>query len=699
MNDKLLAKAIGDSVVSLGIRESAKDVEDELEYLLKEPLDLFLMHPNWPSGLTLSGIPIEISLAISSDGSPSIRYVVDITNHREGLAGNWNRYIEYTTAIIGKDQSSQLWRLHAKHLDGISPLFRSRMFHGVDYGPNGFKCATIFFSYKNWIPYLKLEKQFPSFASAIDKSLNQYNGHHPPYVDIISYDFTSNGEIASNKFYGFLDYNNQKKQFSDVASCHPDLEFAGKVFEKFQAVSFAHKTERSLMIQFSLDPYTEVCRQKIHFPCVPWGWNNSRGLFDLVAYLSNTFNLNLWPLYVVLGIFSEYKIPLKPSWIGIGPGNFNPSVSFYFYPQLEQKPDIRIKNEMYLQNIDHNETNGIATISKKSKIPLHLELIDEMLNRAIEYIISTKEEDGHWIDFDLPQGKSDEWVTAYIVSILSNDMCKDSQIRISEWLHKRFRPGKGWSYNRKTKTDADSTALGFLALHRLGATLPEDPYETLLQYRLPSGGYHAYIDWDLDIEHGIGSAEITSLVLLAHIETGLQNFDIICDTVANLISQQRDEGGWNAFWWKDDLFATYRTILALNAFVQFATSGKETARLPINLVQSANNALKGARPSISAHAVSNEPFILGLWLSSWFAAQGNVHYPSVDRILYNLYSQQQEDGKWLSSPIKRIAKTKLLRPWARSDSGCLYLDSQCLITTTTVIEGLKSLRQALILKD
>ena len=127
----------------------------------------------------------------------------------------------------------------------------------------------------------------------------------------------------------------------------------------------------------------------------------------------------------------------------------------------------------------------------------------------------------------------------------------------------------------------------------------------------------------------------------------------------------------------------------------FATLGNRTHQLPITVVQSAVQSVKNARPSISAQVAPDEPFVLGLWLSSWFAAQGNVYYPSVDRILCHLRSHQQEDGRWLSVPIKRIARTKPLCPWAHLDTGRLYLDSKCLITTATVIEGLRALRQAL----
>lgn len=690
---KRLAEAIGDSIVTVGISESANDVVDEVEYLLSEPLDLFLNHPNWPSGLTSDGVPFEFSIAISGDDSLSIRYAVDTTDHRQGIGGNWSRYLEYAKGItrIASDQYPRLWKLLTKHLDGTPPLFRSRMVHGVGYGSFGSRRSTLYFTTR-WLSNEELEKRFPSLTSAIESILNQYSGHHLSNIDIISYDFIDTGEVASTKFYRWLDYNNLKQLFSEASGHHSDLVPASKVFKYFLASSNVPQIERLFPLQFSFDQHMELFRQKIHFLCSIGGWNRPKGLLDLVAYLSNTFSINMWPLYAVLGVFSEYKIPLKPTFVAIGPGELHPSVSFYFCPVLKEAPcATQIEGTTSSHRIVHGKINARATTSARSRF----DLIDKMLKRAIDYILKKRDKDGHWVDFALPQGMSDEWVTAYIVAALSNDSsCYKYLAPSVEWLQKRFRPDEGWGYNRTTPADADSTALGLLALHRNRATLPESANYTLLRYRLPSGGYCAYTDQDLDHEHGTGPADITSAVLLTQIETGLFETNIICDALINLISQQREEGGWNSFWWKDDLFAACRTLNALNAFIQFATLRKAT-QLPENVIQSAISAVKYARPSISAQAIPDEPFILGLWLSAWFASQGVVYYPSVDRILRHLCSLQQDDGRWLSVPIKRVARTKLLRPWARSDSGKLYLDPQCLITTITVIEGIKALRQAL----
>lgn len=694
---KLLAEAIADSVVSVGICERADEIVAEAEYLLAESLGWFLKHPNWPSDLASGGIPLEVSVAIANNGNPSIRYAVDVADHRHGIAGNWSRYIDYAEHIMGIaiDQTPQLWGLLAKHLDGISATSNTRVVHGVGYVSSEFKRASLYFSTR-WLSYAELENRFANYTSAIDRTLDKYGGSQPPFVEWIAYDFDE-GEIVRTKFYWQLSPTDQTKQLSDVAGQHPDLAAAGKVFEHFLASSNSRRVEHSLGLQLSFNQEAELLRQNIMFSCKNLGLDQPQSLLDLIVYLSNTFSLNLCPLYIVLHVFSEYKIQLKPTLFAIGHGEPCPSVSFYFCPVLEQVPfKIPVEGTISLPWAVSEKTNAPYTTSTGDKVESRLELINEMLARATDYILRKRETDGYWVDFALPQGTSDEWVTAYITATLSNDPVLRNNLTSSVgWLQRRFRPGEGWGYNRNTIADADSTALSLLALHRMGVPLPEGARDALLRYRLHSGGYSAYTEWDLDHEHGTGPAEITSVVLLAQLETGLIEADVIYDAVMNLVSQQRDEGGWNAFWWKDDLFATYRTLQALNAFVRFATLGKGSDQLPSNVVESAAKAVRDARPSVSAHATPDEPFILGLWLSSWFAAHGNVYYPSVDRILYHLRSQQQEDGRWLSVPIRRIARTKLLRPWARSDSGRLYLDSRCLITTTTVIEGLRALRRAL----
>jgi hypothetical protein len=109
--------------------------------------------------------------------------------------------------------------------------------------------------------------------------------------------------------------------------------------------------------------------------------------------------------------------------------------------------------------------------------------------------------------------------------------------------------------------------------------------------------------------------------------------------------------------------------------------------------------LERVRPSISAQAVNSEPITLGLWLANWLTVGGDLSYPAVSRVVQRLWYMQQENGCWLSGPIKRVARTIPLRAWARSDSGRLYVDDQCLVATVTVFDGLRLLAEKLEQED
>ena len=684
------------SVVSLGIREHADEVINEVESVVTDPLDCFSKHPHWPSTLTLHGVPVELSIGIKSDKDHSFRYVVDIADYSQGMVSNWNRSFKFAKSITGitSDQYPQLWRLCVKHLNGIPNLTGSPMYGGIGYGRFGLKKTELYF-FKSWLSDAEFDNRFPNYASALDRILNQDGGPSNFQLEALEYEFTETGEMTRTKFLGWLDYKSAKSRFSEVAGNHPNLTPAGKVFEHFQRYCDAYKFPYSIALQLSLDQNAEPQPMKIFFPCYAWDWISPKGFLEMVLYLLKTFSLNLWQLYTMLDVFTESQIPLFPTWVAIGPGGPHPSISFYFCPIFEGVITNPVGQTVYLPRTTPEKKKARSTTITREQAPNRLERIDEMILNAIGYILKMKETDGYWVDFTHPQGMSDEWVTAYITATLSKEPTLHSYLTSSiEWLQERYRPGEGWGYNKNTPTDADSTALALLALHRMNVSLPEDARDTLLRYRLPNGGYSAYTDGDLDHKHGFGPIEITSSVLLTQLVTGLIDANIICDTVAHLLSQQRGKGGWNSFWWKDDLFATCRTLHSLNEFIWFATLDNRTTQLPNTVVQSTINAVKNTNRYIYTLAIPNEPFALGLWLSSWFATQGHVHYPRLDRILNYLRLHQQKDGQWLSVPIKRIANTIVLRSGARSDFG-LYLDSKCLITTTMVIKGLKAYYKAL----
>ncbi len=682
-----LSEALADSIASISMCECTDEIADDIASLLAEPLGWFLSHPNWPSGLNAPGrIPVEISLALAGDGTPTIRFSIDVKDHRQGMPGNWSRYVDYARRITGisADQTPFLWDLLSNHLNGVPFSIRTLMLHGVGYHSSGYKRASLYFN-MGWLPYPELKTRFPEYGSVIDRNLNHCSGFQPPAVEWISHDFVGS-TIARTKFYWQLDPTDQPT-LSDLAGQHPDLGAAAKVFNHFRTSMGVRPKERSIGLQLGFNKQEKLCRQKLFFSCPEWGWRQSKGLLSLIHYLSDTFFLDLQPLYEFLGVFSHYKIQLKPTLVTFGPGETPPPVTFYFCRVVERGiSEIQGKSTLVPEEKHpHITSKGIRS---------RLKVIDEMCARAVDYILRARNPDGYWTDFTMDQELLDEWVTAYITASLSDSddpSLHHNFLSSSEWLRNRFRPKKGWGCSKTAEQDAESTALALLALHRMGEPLPQGACDTLLQYRLPTGGYSRYAG-----TQNSGQPEITAAVLLTHIETGTAEPDEVCGAVVNLLSQQQKKGEWNAFWWDDNLFAISRVLRALNAFVQFATSSKSD-QIPMSLLDSTVRATKRGRAFISSQAIPNEPIVLGLWSTSWVAAHGDVHYPSVDRTLCHLHSLQQKDGRWFSVPLRQAIKTKPHRLWTRSHMGGLYLDNQCLITTATVIEGLKALQKALTL--
>jgi len=678
-----LSKALVDSIASISMCECTDEMVDDIASLLAEPLGWFLSHPNWPSGLNAPGrIPIEISLALAGDGPPTIRFCIDVKDHRQGMLENWSRYLDYAKRItdIPADQSPFLWDLLSSHLNGVPFAIRTLMLHGVGYRSSKFRRASLYFN-MGWLPYSKLKIRFPEYGSVIERNLNHCSGFQPPAVEWISHDFVGS-DVVRTKFYWQLDPTDQPT-LSDLAGQHPDLSSAANVFSHFRTSMGVRPKERSIGLQLGFNKKEKMCRQKLFFSCHKWGWHQSKGLLSLIRYLSDTFFLDLEPLYEFLGVFSHYRIQLKPTLVTFGPGGTPPPVTFYFCPVVERGISEMLGKSTLVPEEKHPHITSKGIRSR-------LELIDEMCARAVDYIL-TKNSDGYWTDFTVNQEQSDEWVTAYITAVLSDS--DDPRLRhyllpSSEWLRNRFRPKKGWGCSKTCEVDAESTALALLALHRMGEPLPQGVCDVLLQCSLPTGGYCRYTGTQT------GQPEITAAVLLAYVETGIAEPDEVRDAVVNLLSQQQKRGEWNAFWWDDDLFAVSRVLQALNSFVQYATSSNGD-QLPVSLLDSTVRATRRVRAFISSRAIPSEPIALGLWLKSWAAAHGDVHFPSVDRILCHLYSLQQKDGRWFSVPLRQAAKTNPHQLWTRSHMGGLYLDVQCLITTATVIEGLKAFQKVL----
>jgi hypothetical protein len=681
-----LAQAIAETAVAVDIRQRAGDLVGEIRRLLAEPVARYLEHPNWPSTLTYGGFPLEFSVSLARDGRPSVRYTVDVTDLRQNVAGNWPRYLECAGEITGAARE-ELWRLFAAHLDGATFKGQSFVAHGVGYGHGGAKRSTLYFSARGM--------DDAAFASRFERHLacrrESWRGRGAdclPQPHGVSYDF-GDGRIGRTKFYAWVDCAGRAKRLSEVVGYHPDLANAERVFGYFARAGVEPQAKRALLLQSSFDRAVEKCGQKIFFTSHAWGLDRPENFRDLIVHLSSVFSTSLWELYSALSVFSAHKVQLRPSFVAVGPGEPQPEMTFYFSPVASRFDGARLQAALAPTPKANAAKAAPRTPRPAEQSAAQAASVGEMLERAVEYLFSARRADGCWTDFALPQGESDEWVTAHVAAALAAGARLRARLKPSaEWLAGRLRAREGWGYNGDAAADADATALACLAIRRTLGEPPGGAADFLARFRCASGGYR-HEAADACGARGAARPDVTAVVLLAQMEAGLASAEVVAEGTADLISQQREDGGWDSSLWEDDLFATCRAVQALDALVGFSTAAG--GGLPADLVESARDALGAARYFVEERPTPDEPCALGLWLAAWLGAGGGAAQPSVGRILRHLMARQAADGRWLSAPLRRGAPARLPRAEAGPTHTKLYLDPRCLITTATVIGGLTAL--------
>lgn len=295
------------------------------------------------------------------------------------------------------------------------------------------------------------------------------------------------------------------------------------------------------------------------------------------------------------------------------------------------------------------------------------EEIEEALIDGIRYLCFMQREDGSWIDFDLPVGNSDQWVTAYVALALAQagkalliDQAKVCSSNGAAWLM-RSRPYRaGWGYNKRTGPDTDSTAIAIALLDELYIPVPENDRAFLGEHWQDGEGLSTYRD---SAAWAAGHWDVTPLGYL-----GLSSEDQAKyrgQFIAALANNRTGNGFWRSYWWRNPYYTTLVTLETLD-------------RLRIK------------EPEWTSKASEESLHIDNAFDLACYLGIGFVRDPfgkKIDIRLRDLLNWQDRNGSWPGASNLRVTEQSCYEPW-KDPKGSYYKDHFGLFTTATVIRVL-----------
>jgi hypothetical protein len=299
---------------------------------------------------------------------------------------------------------------------------------------------------------------------------------------------------------------------------------------------------------------------------------------------------------------------------------------------------------------------------------------DEAIHDGMDFLLSACR-DGHWIDFALPVGEADAWVTAYVLHRIADVPPRVLSYRARrqlaetlDWLCAARTSGGGWGYNASTGDDADSTALAILALRQHGRSVPPDALSVIRRCVADEGGVGTY-------PHGAAPGQawtsavvdVTSSALAALSEHLTER-----ERRASLDFLEREQccdGTWRSFWWVTPLYAT-------SGALEWWTGGGPPAR-PVPRVAELQATLRRFRPMGAFETAM---------LITCLRHLG--HPQPADSFGRQLLHEQRSDGSWEPSAYLRLTHPDIAQPWSAIDAGPIFVDRQAAFTTATVLAAL-----------
>jgi len=290
------------------------------------------------------------------------------------------------------------------------------------------------------------------------------------------------------------------------------------------------------------------------------------------------------------------------------------------------------------------------------------------IDAGVDYLLSTQYGDGHWEDFDLPVGRADAWVTAYVGLALqtvhryrAHGCALSAAVRAAAWLCRGRSYPAGWGYNGITGPDADSTAYSLHLLRAVGHTVRDEDVQWLIGRWQPSGGFATY---DRPDSWGMAHPDVTPAVFRA-LPPALQR-GLLPGVMQYLLRTRDPDGTWPAYWWRTRHYSTFLNHrLARDLGMRIASPCTTVTCEASRRVYSAFDLV-----FVAANA------LLDFGLSD-----------STRALIHILLDLQRSDGSWAGADNLRVTRHDADAPW-ESPPGRLYTDVNNLITTASAVQML-----------
>ncbi len=299
--------------------------------------------------------------------------------------------------------------------------------------------------------------------------------------------------------------------------------------------------------------------------------------------------------------------------------------------------------------------------------------LTESITAGCTYLLRLQRVSGNWEEYELPTGRSDAWVTAYVGLALARvalrrgfEPAYSAAARAAKWLSSHRPYPAGWGYNAVTGPDADSTGYALALLRAAGQTTLSNDEDWLLTRWQPEGGFATF-----DGPGGWGKAhpDVTPVAFAALSRTTREHLG---PWLRQALFASRDiDGTWPAYWWRTRHYSTY-----LNSCLARAVGPHFLPSAPVVTLQD-NRAI---------HSVFDLVFVTA---NAALHDSGNGKSRELADILI---AQQSGSGFWPGGANLRVTRHDTPDPWNAPEGEC-YVDFDHLITTASAVALLSCLEE------